>query len=395
MYLRHIFEMLQQHLDNKLITVVTGLRRIGKSYALKHLLSTISSENKIYLDLEKAENRYIFNQAHYKDVVISLEIEGIDFSRKAYIALDELQLVPNITSVIKYLYDTYDIKFLITGSSSFYLKNHFNESLAGRKTIFEMKPLSFQEFLWFKEVNFDLTKYAFSEINISLYQKLNVYYREYLTYGGFPEVVLHAKTEKDKISYLKEIVNAYLQMDLLIAGDITKTDEIYSLIRLLSKRIGSKTDLSKLSSVTGISRYKLKEYITFLEYTYFIVQVPAYVQNIDREISLLKKLYFADNGLLTVFGINDTGALLENSIANQLLFNGDVKYYAKKSGQEIDFILNEQIAIEVKETAAIQDLKKLESRAKSIGITNTTLVALNFNNHADVKYTWAGNVYIA
>ena len=392
MFSRHIFSTLEQHLEDKMITVVTGLRRIGKTSALKHLLSKITGDNKIYLDLEKAENRYIFNQPHYKDVVISLEIEGIDFSKKAYIALDELQLVPNITSVIKYLYDTYDIKFLITGSSSFYLKNHFNESLAGRKIIFEMKPLSFQEFLWFKQVDFDVEKYSFSKINISLYQKLNTYYREYLTFGGFPEVALSTGNEKDKLNYLKEIVNAYLQMDLLIAADITKTDEIYALIKLLSKRVGSKTDFSKLASVTSLTRYKLKEYITFLEYTFFIHQIPAYVQNADREIALLKKLYFADNGFMTVFGINDTGALLENSIANQLLFKGDVKYYAKKTGQEIDFILNDNKAIEVKETPSIQDYKKLESRAGSLNIKDISLIGLNFIDKPQLAYVWAGNV---
>jgi len=67
------------------------------------------------------------------------------------VALDEIQYVPNLPSVVKYLHDTYRIKFLLTGSSSFYLKNYFTESLAGRKVVFEMFPLTFGEFLGFSQ----------------------------------------------------------------------------------------------------------------------------------------------------------------------------------------------------------------------------------------------------
>ena len=107
------------------------------------------------------EHRYLFNDANYENIVRSLEIEGLDLSRKAIIAIDEIQLVPNITSVIKYLYDTYDIKFMVTGSSSFYIKNHFTESLAGRKLVFEMTTLSFIEYLRFKEVKVNFPKKDF------------------------------------------------------------------------------------------------------------------------------------------------------------------------------------------------------------------------------------------
>ncbi len=107
MHARKIYAELEGHLKNKLITVITGLRRVGKTTVAKHLLSKIKSENKVYLDLERIENRYLFNQINYKDIELSLQVEGIDLSRKAYIALDEIQLVPNIASVIKFLYDTY------------------------------------------------------------------------------------------------------------------------------------------------------------------------------------------------------------------------------------------------------------------------------------------------
>lgn len=198
--------------------------------------------------------------------------------------------------------------------------------------------------------------------------------------------------KQDKIEYLKEIVNAYLLMDLLIAGDIQRTDEIYSLLKLLNMRVGRKIDYNKMASVSGLSRQKVKEYLTFLEYTFFIHQKAPYSKSPDKEISLQKKLYFADNGLLTVFGVSDMGKLLENSIANQLIPLGKLNYYAKKSGQKIDFILNENLAIEVKETATEHDLKTLVHRAEGLGLANKKIVGLNQSPTNFTEYIWAGLV---
>lgn len=78
---------------------------------------------------------------------------GVDFSQPALIAIDEIQLVKNLPSFIKCIYDTYGVKFIVTGSSSYYMKNQFSESLAGRKRIFEIYPLNFKEFLQFKNSN--------------------------------------------------------------------------------------------------------------------------------------------------------------------------------------------------------------------------------------------------
>ena len=115
---RTIFPALLTHLSKPPVTVITGMRRVGKSTALKYLLSQVPHNNKVYLDLEKVENRFLFNQSTYKDIEINLAVEGIDLSQPAVIALDEIQLVKESTSIIKYLYDTYGVKFLVTGSST-------------------------------------------------------------------------------------------------------------------------------------------------------------------------------------------------------------------------------------------------------------------------------------
>ena len=389
MKIREIFTELVNHLDKKQVTVITGMRRVGKTTALKYLLQNIDSDNKAYFDLEKIENRYIFNQNTTKDIEIGLQIEGIDLTRKAWIAIDEIQLVPTITSAIKYLYDTYDIKFLVSGSSSFYLKNHFTESLAGRKTIFEMYPLSFREFLSFKDVEIHWNSPdTFPAFNQVFYNKYQSYYNEYLLYGGFPEVVT-CTIEKDKLYYLKDIINSYIELDIKLLSDFSQSDNLYKLIQLLSSRAGNKLDYTKIGDVLNINRQKVKDYITLLQYTYFIRLVAPYSISPDREISQQPKIYFADNGLLWALGNRNEGALLENAIANQLAFKGELNYYAKKNGQEIDFILKKQVAFEVKQTPVASDYQTLERRAKSIGIDKCYLIGLH---PANQDLCWAGNI---
>lgn len=388
---RSLYGDLLAHLEKKQITVLTGMRRVGKTTVLKFLLEKIPSQNKAYFDLEKVDNRFLFKQQFYADVERSLQAEGVDLSQKAYIALDEIQLVPEITSLIKYLYDTYDIKFLVTGSSSFYLKNHFTESLAGRKQIFEMEPFSFQEFLNYRGEKLPPAPTPFPRFNITIYSKFRAIYEEYLRWGGFPEV-LQAGTEKEKLNYLKDIINSYIELDIKLLSDFTLSDELYKLLRLLSSRVGNKVDFSKISVLAGINRNRLKDYLNLLEFTYFIRLLPPFVQNPDREIALQPKLYFTDNGLATVLGNTNTGALLENSIAIQLRRHGSIRYYAKKTGQEIDFILNETTAIEVKETPYVYDVSKLKQRASTIGIVDCQVVGLTAGESGFQEFSWAGEV---
>ncbi len=392
MITRTIYPLLEGHLKNKLITVITGLRRVGKTTAVKHLLDSITSENKLYLDLERVENRFLFNQFNYKDIELSLQAEGIDFSKKAYIALDEIQLCPAITSVVKYLYDTYDIKFIVTGSSSFYIRNRFSESLAGRKRIFEMEPLSFFEYLLVAGEKLPVISTAsFVPFNLAFYNKFKKHYNNFLKYGGFPEVVL-AETEVEKSEYLKDIVNSYIELDIKLLSDFNVSDELYKIILLLVERVGSKLDYTKIGSTIGCNRQKIKEYIRLLEYTYFIRLLTPFTHNRDREIALQQKIYFSDNGLLTALGNKNSGALLENMVAVQLARKGKLQYYAKKTGQEIDFILNGKSAIEVKETASVADLNLLKTRAQSIGLRSTHLVGLKSANSNFADFVWAGSL---
>jgi len=369
------------------------MRRVGKSTALKHLLTKVKHKNKIYIDLEKIEWRNLFSQDSYDDIQSALEIEGITFSKSCVIGLDEIQLVPQITSVIKYFYDTNNIKFIATGSSSFYIKNRFSESLAGRKKIFEIYPLSFDEYLQFvygKKINLD--KYKKKNINKAVYNKYSNDYNQYINYGGFPEVVL-AETDEDRDDYLSDIINSYISLDIILLSDFEASQDLYKLLQLLSSRIGSKLDVTKISSRIGIARRKVTEYIQLLEHTYFLQTISPYTKSKDVEISKARKIYFADTGLVRAFNKNSpTGHLFENKVFNQLQHhNLPIQYYQKKTGQEIDFILDQKTAYEVKETPIASDYNTLERRAKALGIKKHKLIGRHLSPSYSA-YIWGGNL---
>lgn len=395
MIYREIFTDLAYHLKKKQVTVITGMRRVGKSTAIKYLLDKWENENYLYLDCERIEIRILFNRPNYKGIVEELQLMGIDFSKPCLIALDEIQLVKNLPSVIKYLYDTHDIKFVVTGSSSYYIKNTFSESLSGRKRIFEMFPLSFKEFLNFRELWKDIyKKYSWTKFNEAWYNLAKDWYEEYLKFGGFPEVVLEP-SEDDKTALLNDIINSYIELDVKLLADYKVSEDLYKLVKLLSARTGNKVDYSKLSSLTGINRNKITDYIQLLEYTYLIYQISPFHRNVDKEISQQKKLYFSDSGILIALSDNklSSGQIFENSIAVQLKPLNDLNYYQRKTGQKIDFILNQETAIEVKETPVEQYKSILNQRASSIKINKNILIGRYPPSSKFEDFIWGGSIF--
>ncbi len=392
---RDLFPVLTEHLSQKQVTVITGMRRVGKSTALKFLLSQVSHTNKHYLDCERIEVRTLLNRPNYESIAEELQLQGLDFSKPCIIALDEIQLVENLPSLIKYLYDTYPIKFLVTGSSAYYLKNRFSESLAGRKRIFEMFPLNFKEFLRFKKIVIRQPEsYAWKPYNKAWHTRFKNLYEEFILFGGFPEVVLEAKKE-NKRELLKDIINSYVELDVKLLSDYTASEELYKLVILLAARSGNKIDYTKISSVAGIHRQKVAAYMYLLEYTYLIYLTKPYTKNLDKEISQQTKLYFSDTGVLNALAGSQisSGQLFENAIAAQLVPQGEVRYYQKKTGQEIDFIFKETIAIEVKETVIEQDLHVLKQRASSISFKKTSLVSRYPPSTDFEDFVWGGNIF--
>jgi predicted AAA+ superfamily ATPase len=373
-YSRNIYPQLLEHLPRKQITVVTGMRRTGKTTLVKQLLSQSDIPQKHYFDLERIDIRALFSEPNYETIVYALTQQGTDFSKKVLIALDEIQLVPNLPSVLKYLYDAYDIKFIVTGSSAYYIKNLFSESLAGRKKIFEVFPLNFGELLSFNEVNAgslifeDAGKFVQSE-----YERLKTYYDAYINFGGFPEVVL-ADSTNEKKDLISDILSSYINFDITLLSDIRNPTNLFKLIKLLSVRIGTKLDISKLTSLMGVARPTIENYLDLLEKSYLIKTIPVLSTSPDREIVKAKKVYFLDNGIASLSGDLGGGAKFENAVFNQLMHKGEVAYYQLKSGREVDFIVDKKRCFEVKETATEADLKSTRSLAQNLEIDESYVI---------------------
>ncbi|OGI25652.1 MAG: ATPase [Candidatus Moranbacteria bacterium RBG_13_45_13] len=390
MYPRKIYSQLEKHLKVPQITVLTGMRRTGKTTAIKYLMEKTASKNKLYLDLERSDNREIFTPKNYDIILENFVQLGLEKKRKAYVFLDEIQLVKNIPSILKYLYDTYGIKFVVTGSSSYYLKNLFSESLAGRKKIFELYPLDFSEFLTFREVAHKDGDFVSNVFNPASYARLGGYYEEYIVYGGFPKVVLTAGAARKK-DLLRDIIDSYVSIDIKTLSDFRDLDNVYKLLKMLSGRVGTKLDYAKLSRLSGLSRETVLNYVDFFEKTYVLARIPVFAKSPDREIVKAQKLYFCDNGLLGILSDLDSGSKFENAAFCQLRSQGTIQYYSLKSGREIDFVLDQKTGLEVKEMPLDIDRKKLGALCQKAGLSEGRLIG-RFSTPNFSDYIWGGDI---
>ena len=393
---RQIHKKIRNFLKERQIIVITGMRRVGKTTLVKELLKEIDSENKIFIDLQQVENRELFGNKNYDNILLELKNKrGLDVSQKMYIAIDEIQLVPELPGIIKYLYDHNDIKFIVTGSSSYYMKNLFTESLSGRKIIFELYPLNFDEFLNFKNVkHVNAEDFLSADFPSSGYWTFKVYYDEFVEYGGFPEVVL-AQSPEVKKELLKDIINSYINIDVETLSDFKKKDDFYKLVKVLAERVGSRMDYAKLSKIVGLSNVTLKNYLKFLEDTYLIHRVSVFTASREKEITKAQKLYFSDTGIVNILSDVSSGAKFENTIFNQIKHYGEVRYYALKTGREIDFVLKREkedpVALEVKETPTHFDVENLMKIAKVAKINKSLIIGKNQTpNFTD--YIWGGDI---
>ncbi|MCW5860371.1 MAG: ATP-binding protein [Caldilineales bacterium] len=398
---RSLFPALARALADQRVIVITGQRRVGKTTAARWLLEQTATENKLYLDLERLDQRALFGERNYDLVLSYLRNRGLDLNRPAYVALDEIQYAPNVPSVVKYLNDAAQadglpgVKFILTGSSSFYLKNLFTESLAGRKIVFEMFPLSFGEFLTFREAPYrPRNGFADMVFDAYEYERLKGFYEEYLSFGGLPEVVLTPDAQT-KTEILNDVLSSYINIDIRVLADFQKIAELQQLMRLLASRIGNKLDYTKLATIIGISRPTLVQYLEFLELTYMIWRLPAHSSSADRVAAVGRKLYFYDNGIAGVLARLSEGALFENAVFNQLRPYGELAYLS--NGYEIDFILippgaQAPTAFEVKLHPVASDQQKLNRLAANHALPEAHLIGRH-PTPAFAPFIWGGSIF--
>ena len=373
---------LEKEMATKSIIVVTGMRQVGKTTILNHLYEGVLTKNKVFLDFENPLHRKIFEEKNYDNIWNNLARSSVRNDALSYIFIDEVQNFPGVSSQIKYLHDHWPVKFVLTGSSSFYLKNIFPESMAGRKIIYEVFPLTFSEFLVFKGQAANKPK-DFKKIaennNEVVYQQLIGLYREYLEFGGFPGVVLEANPAK-KQKILGEIFKSYFEKEVKNLADFREIAKARDLLLLLAARVGSKIDIAKLSSELSLSWKTVDNYLTFFEQTYFISLLPRHSRSIDRIVAGQRKLYFCDTGMASYLGKLSEGAIFEQSVFQNLRVNHQLSYFEKETQTEIDFVADGKTAIEAKLLPSKRDMNTLNSRAKLAGLNEAFCCSFSFSS---------------
>lgn len=376
---RKLMREVQKYLTSPEAVVVTGMRRVGKTTLMEQVQHVLRSQhgisNILFLDLENPVHQRYFDEENYDAIWYTFERLGLRTTERAFIFLDEVQYVKTIPSVVKYLSDHRDAKFFLTGSASFYIKNTFTQSLAGRKVVFELFPFDFSEFLALKGAPDRIPEQV---ENQGLHSHFTTWYREFVEFGGFPGVIMKDSHE-EKQKALDDILTSYYQKDVLAFGDFQNNQAVRDLIFLLLQRVGSRIEEQKLASELKIARATVKDYLAFLEATYMFQFVRPFSKSPDVEIRKAQKVYCIDSGLVQQFGKVAFGSVFENAIYHQLRIRAKrVQYYQRKSGDEIDFIVDERSAYEVKLHATSRDRTTLEKLAGDIHVPEVSIVSFEY-----------------
>ncbi len=353
------------HLSKKEFTILIGARQIGKSTLLKQLFQDLNQkgETVYFLNLDRKEILDELNESPEN----LFKICPLQHDKKIIVFIDEIQYLDDATTFIKLLFDEYSdqLKIVATGSSAFYIDKQFNDSLVGRKKIFQMGTLDFEEFLLFKGRN-DLVDEVLKLKNKKKVKSIQenvlwAYMDEFLNYGGYPAVVLENDIAH-KIELLKDIRDSYIKRDILESG-ITDEAKFYRLLMLLASQSGNLLNVSEISNTLRITNATVENYLYVLQKCFHITLVKPFYNNLRKELTKMPKVYINDLGLRNVL-INyfspleqraDKGMVLEN-VSFRLLserFDQDqIKYWRTADGNEVDFVVETSylkgFAVEVK-----------------------------------------------
>lgn len=326
--------------ENKLIKVITGIRRSGKSYLLEPIFknylldSGVKEDHIIKLDLDLIENKKYRKPMELFNYVM----DKIKDKEIYYILLDEIQLVDNFEDVLNSFLKKTNLDVYVTGSNSKFLSNDIITEFRGRSTEIKVYPLSFNEFVELKNKHLDVS------------------WKEYVLYGGLPPVVLQ-DNEKQKREYLSSLFETTYLKDIIERNDVKRKDVLDSVVNILASSVGSLTNplnIYKTFTSTGnkdISINTIISYIEYIENAFLIKKVERYDVKGRKYISTPFKYYFTDLGLRNVrlnFRQQEENHLMENIIFNELLIRGynvdvgvvEVRNSSSRTYYEIDFVCN-------------------------------------------------------
>ncbi|MEF2174957.1 MAG: ATP-binding protein [Candidatus Absconditabacteria bacterium] len=354
---RKIFHNLLKEIDNNQIILLIGARQVGKTTLMKQVRERISkSYDTYFLNLEDPDIKSNLNTHPNK----LFDITGTKNTDKQVIFIDEIQYLDNPTNFLKYIFDEYkdNVKLYVSGSSSFYIDQKFKDSLIGRKKVYNIHTLDFEEFLDFKNEN-NLKRAIFQNKKIPILEKykLESLFIEYITYSGYPEIVLFEDFSQ-KINRLSEFTLDYIKKDIY-DSNIADIDKFLNILKTLANQTGELLNMSEIANSFNLSLPTVEKYIYIMQKSFHIALIRPFYSNIRKELSKMPKVYFYDlgfrNSLLKNFdNINnrlDKGGYLENIVWREFLFTyglDNIKYWRTISKNEVDFIINDNKAYESK-----------------------------------------------
>lgn len=351
---RSIYPLLRRHLFKKEISLIIGPRQSGKTTLMLMLKAELDQKGEptLFMNFDVEWDR-----AHLESQAALVRKLELELGKKGgFVFIDEIQRKEDAGLFLKGLYDLrLPYKLVVSGSGSLELKQKIEESLVGRKQLFELTTLTFEEFVNFK------TGYKYSE-NLPTFfdiekERTHHLLMEYLNFGGYPRVVLEEKKD-GKIRVIGEIYRSVLERDVAYLLRVEKTEVFSNLIKVLAGQIGNLINYKELSSTLGISFSTLKKYLWYARKIFLLDLITPYSRNVRKEISLSPVVYFGDLGMrnypLGLFGNirspSDCGFLFQNLLYLILtprspIGSTQVHFWRTKDKAEVDFVVEKGKAL--------------------------------------------------
>lgn len=348
-------------IDNDLVKILVGVRRSGKSTLLKmvkqYLLThDVLKEQIIDINFELIENDYLKS----KDEFVAYVRENLVSNKKSYLFVDEIQELDNWARIINSLKVSENIDIYLTGSNArLFIGDHLTY-LAGRYISFNVYPLSYKEYLEFKNID---------EINLNLYN-------DFLD-SSFPALAL--ETHDDIKTMMKQdMFDTIFRRDMIMRGNISNESMFFRVARYVLEHIGSPISINKITNTLNslglkISYGTIDSYIDLMMKSYFIYQCQRYDIKGKEILKTNGKYYVVDFGIryqLIPNTNSNTGRVLENFVYLELVKHG-YHVYVGKIGRdlEIDFIAtkdDKRLYIQVSQS--VMDPKTREREIKPFSL---------------------------
>jgi len=367
---RRFFDSVLKYLDKKQIVELIGLRRIGKTVLLFQIINHL---------LENKKNPFSIWYFTFDEEKIKLENllqsfaaqTQIDFRReKVFVFLDEIQKLDDFQSQIKIYYDLYpNLKFFISGSTSLFVKKKTQESLAGRIKSFFLSPLSFEEYLYFKDKSDLLEKPLVFKSEIE---------REFETFLGSQLIEsVDFSEEKERKEYFISIIKKIIFEDIPPVFSIDNPNILWKLVKIIGQNPGVFINYQNLSGELGVSNKTLSRYLFCLEESFLVKKVYNFSRNLMTSEKKMKRFYLASPSFSrAVADFTETGRLVENFAVSLK----DYKFFWRDAYKhEVDFV-------EVKNSEIIPIEVKYKNRFSKKDFKNLILFSKKFNAQKAVLF---------